>query len=90
MGEWGGVDTPYTVLTTRAPAVLKMSLFVFFTNVEPQGFGFPLQFNQHYIPKHVFVILVLDDHVLRKHGSRVYVVVVTVTLPYLRQPTRVE
>ena len=43
MGEWGGVDTPYTVLTTRAPAVLKMSLFVFLTNLEPEGFAFPFQ-----------------------------------------------
>ena len=23
MGEWSGVDTPQTVMTTRAPAVLK-------------------------------------------------------------------
>ena len=38
---------------------------------------------------HMLVILVLDDHVLRKRGSRVYVVVVTVTLPY-RQLTEVE
>ena len=30
--------------------------------------------------KHVLVILVLDDHVLRKGGSRIYGVVVTVTL----------
>ena len=39
--------------------------------------------------KHVFLILVLDDHVLRKRGSRVYVVVVTVILAY-RQLTEVE
>ena len=24
--EWSGVDTPQTVMTTRAPAVLKISL----------------------------------------------------------------
>ena len=29
MDGWSGVDTPQTVMTTRAPAVLKMTLYVF-------------------------------------------------------------
>ena len=92
MGEWSGVDAPYTVMTTRAPAVPKMNLFVFLTNLEPQGFAFPFQIQStlhHPQKKNKFVILVIDDHVLRKRGSRVYVVVVTVILAY-RQLTEVE
>ena len=30
MGEWSGVDTPYTVMTTKAPAVLKRKNTTFF------------------------------------------------------------
>ena len=63
-------------MTTRAPAVLKMNLFVFLTNLEPQGFAFPFQIQStlhHPQKKNKFVILVIDDHVLRKRGSRVYV-----------------
>ena len=76
-------------MTTRAPAVLKMKLFVFLTNLEPQGFAFPFQIQStlhHPHKKNKFVILVIDDHVLRKRGSRVYVVVVTVTLPFGNLP----
>ena len=67
-------------MTTRAPAVLKNESVFVFDQCGTSGFSIPLANSINTASrkeKHVFVILVLDDHVLRKHGSRVYVVVVT-------------
>ena len=39
LGEWSGVDTPQTVMTTRAPAVLKTKIVLESVNKMEQLVG---------------------------------------------------